>query len=354
MSLLDLPLRSTLPSNTSWHVLRGALDDVPTRTLIWTLWASLSSIALVLSATLLVAILASRTVRARPLNLYLCALLVPDLLFNLNFSFVASFSAARGAYASEAACYFQSIFIVFGCSGSLYMNAVLALEVFRLLLNTKELRDHIEPSRREVLSKVLCVYAWCAFLSTLQLWGFDFHKPFPFNGLFCAPLVSSTEGLLFSWLVIVPLAFATPIVVVVALVLTSWRRQLFTFGTQLHTVSSGFQPRTKSDSDIHRKRIRRARAITVFFTRIFIALALWTPGFISTVVYVPSSAVLAMCICWGFVQTYVTVALCLSKPDVRGAMVDLVTCRRGSSTGVYPRGMGLSRESSSGWGPNGA
>lgn len=76
----------------------------------------------------------TRTRRRSPFNLYLVFMMIPDLIMSGFCAFTCIGNAiTRGALMSHGMCYFQSWYVVFGFSGSSWMNALIAAEVYRML-----------------------------------------------------------------------------------------------------------------------------------------------------------------------------------------------------------------------------
>jgi hypothetical protein len=295
----------------------------------------LATISGLASTALFTAILSSPKARSSVFNIYLAALNWPDITFSVAFLFTSLQNLGHGGYLIGM-CKYQSFFVAFGGSASFYMNALIAYEVYGLLSATKRLKAYIPPSNRTVILRVLAVYAWCAFLASCVLWAVPIY-PYLMRGLICLPSEVSTASSMFRFAVFMPMTFMAPVMFSVGIGFVSWLQGLIRFYPPMKALSSGAEQGSMSVAIGNRR--RQARALFLYFTRIFVALLLWIPLVGSTMLDVRSIWPLASGMTLGFAQPIFTVAAALSKADVREALlIDLLRCGRWSATHqVRPR-----------------
>lgn len=197
--VLDV-MRSEMPANASWHQIRGSVEDLALRRSLWIALGSFTALAALTAATFVAGVLYSPKVRALNFNLLLVALVIPDVIFNTDVAVTSYINAYHNRFVSSAACSVESALVTFGFMAEVHINAMIVYEVYRLLVAIKAMRDYESPPRRTVLVRCCAAYVWAALVSSGQLLGLDMYSPFMLNGMFCLPLQSSREGLLFSWL----------------------------------------------------------------------------------------------------------------------------------------------------------
>jgi hypothetical protein len=156
---LGVPI-SQLAANASKATIRMSVPDAGTMQTIWTVWAALASAASIATAVLICAVCASPQARASAFNVYLVAMLLPDLFFSVGLIMTCLASIPAGTFASYGWCSFQCFYMVFDSVASICMTAVVAGEVYKLLRATHSMRPYSPPSHREVLLRCLVVYLW--------------------------------------------------------------------------------------------------------------------------------------------------------------------------------------------------
>lgn len=209
-----------------------------------------------------------------------------------------------------------------GCS--FYLHLLIAYEVFVLLSATKRLESYTPPLRRAVLLRCLCVALPCALLGSLGTWKIFPHEARLMRGLICLPTGSGTIGrqspLFLS--IIFPLLILLPTLLSFALAFVSWRRKLFDFGIEL--IKSASNSEDLHMQAAHRQRKKQARAITLYFTRIFVTMLVWFPAMGGMLIPVHSPWPAVFTLPFIFLQVLVDAGMSLTEADVRSAVVDLL------------------------------
>jgi hypothetical protein len=246
---------------------------------------------------------------------------------------------------------------------SFWLNAVVAHEVFVLLRKTQRLEAYTPPSRLGVLLRCLLVYTWAGFISSWHLWRVLPIRSLPLHGLVCLMLDYDLASTIFFWLAYVPAAAGAPTVYVVAVGYICWRDNLIGLPSptacrasrsQNTRVSSRVSPAQSRHSSSHtseqgegsawsgaapslpqglpqrslEQRSRQARALSVYFARIFLVFfVMWAPAI--TLVFVTSFRspwpIWAGGV-WAHSAGLVSALISMSKRDVWEAVVDLFSC----------------------------
>jgi hypothetical protein len=154
--------------------------------------------------------------------------------------------------------------------------------------------------------------------------------PRALRGLVCLPDSASAAEEPFFLLVYFQLFCGIPLTVSLSIAFTLWWTGLIRFGksarerrSSSRDVSSlGAVPEMASIG-----RARQAKALSIYFLRLFVTCLLWIPG-VGLNVYSQRSIIpIAIAIAWMSMIGVVSVPLSFAKQDVRVALVDLLPCR---------------------------
>jgi hypothetical protein len=307
---------------TSWQ---HPLDQ---RQAMWAAWFVLSFAVAAACTIVLCAIIFSRSARANAFNLYIAALMLPEVIFGFCCGLTCAMNIAHQGYLSDKHCEWQSFYVIFAFAASPWMNACIAREMHRLLSRTAALLPYQPLSVRHVLLQTVAVYLWCGCIASFTLWGVLPHKEVAVHGLNCLPFAVSLESSLFFWLLFVPAFIGIPTLYIIYVAVNSSRRNLISFRRRKRI---GVHLSSKSLDDTSRATSRRlARTVTLFFARIFIVYcAMWIPALACIYLYRGGSPWPTWIGgAWSHLQGIVSAVLVLSKPDVREAVIALLTCYR--------------------------
>jgi hypothetical protein len=326
-------------ANATRYDIRSSTPEPAVMQAVWTVWATNGVLMALVSGAVCLGVLTSRKARASPFNLYLVGPIFRDVFVNIFFVVTNLLNLSRG-YVSPFQCEFQCFYIVFSIAVSTYLNAVIALEVYKLLAKTKRLEAYTPPSWRAVLCRCAGVYAWSAFIASWTLWGVLPHRAYLHRGMVCMPAEYSVPSLVFFYLGYLLTCLVLPITVAQHVGLKVYTGKLLDFNSQIAAMTSPSTASLFRAQDAYRQRAQRARAIGIYFAYIFVTLLMWQLGALLTLLDTLSAAPLLVGITWGASIAYLTAAVSLRKPDVREAVFDLVLCRwarrRGSSSSVAP------------------
>lgn len=339
---LSTPL-SQLAPNASRYEIRFSAPDSSTLSTLWLVWAAFGLLSTLATGILILAIFSSRKARASAFNLYLAGLAFPDFFNGANSTLVALLNYSKGAYWSEAVCEWQNFFVVFGFTGSFWMNALVAFEVYKMLRMTRKLESYMAPSRRTVLLRCMMVYAFACFMASWGLWGVIPMKVQLHRGALCLANETSAESALFFWAFAAFWTSGLPIMIALFVGVMTWYNRLLPTKAELAAVAEATSWNVVEAGKKRRqcRRAKQAREISLYFIRIFICLLLWFP---TTVCYFDLRSVLPLFIAstWCFCQAIVQVLTSLTKHDVCEAVCDLMLCRLCRPSTVAPTGHTMS------------
>lgn len=310
---------------------------------MWAGWLTVSLLAAIASLSIMLSVLLSPSARAATFNLYLVALSIPDFVISFNCAITCGMNYKAGFYVSEGMCEWQAFYASFGIAGSFWLNALVARELHVLLRRTKALLDYRPPPPLVVARQCALVLLLCSLLSSTHLWDVFPFRAFPTYGIVCVVNDYDVGSSLFTWLVYMPSIAFLPCFYVFYVAYDCWRKRLFSFDDSIRpkelSARSSFRS-TEGDSEAgsiiaemmtrrNERRTRQARALGLYFARIFLALlVMWVPASIFLVlVKFRSPWGVWLGGTWGHLQGLVSALMCLTKSDVREAVIDLYTCR---------------------------
>jgi len=282
----------------------------------WWAWGGVALLAGLFTLTVFLGIVLSKQARRQSFNLYLVYLMIPDIAFSLLCGTSCLLNAVKGQYWSHWMCNFQQFYCVFGIGANCWLNAVIARELHKLLRYSHQRRRYVHPTRQTVTRQALAVYLYCAFLGT---WGLIDRANFPYHavqirGLACIPVEVDPSSSLFFWLAFLPLFAGIPMVYVMYVGFTVWKRQLLP--------PSG-----------------KRRLLVVYFGRIVVVFfAMWGPYFLLNYIFaawLPTWVIFA----GGFFSHFqgpASAGLSLLKPDIGQAYKRLFRCKCGLEDGQHP------------------
>lgn len=305
--------------------------------LMWKILGSVTFLVTLMCSAVLLGILCHPPTRRKAFNLYILFLTIPDWIYSGMCIFTCWLSAAAGHFSSTEMCRFQSFYLVFGLSANAWINGIVAWEVYRLLTCSRIRQRYIPPKCREVVTRVIVVYLYCALVAALPLWGSSPSTSDPamedgllprvglVSGIFCYPSTYSLASDLFYWLVYNPLSFGIP--------------YLYVFWVFYDVVI-----RSKLLPPMGKR-----RHLSIFFFRIsFVFLAMWMPAIVLMFMFRGrvSPWVIYAVGTWSHTQGFVSAAIACCKPDIYTAVKQLVLCRVCGTSSHNQASSGTSRSAS--------
>lgn len=186
-------------------------DDVLIR--MWSGWAVLAYLGAFFAGSLFTAILSSKRIRNKPFNFYILALTFPDLVFNLSCGITCTMNTKVARYISTEMCNFQGFYCVFGIGASLWIGAMIAYEIHKMLRFSKIRRRYFPPSIGQIIKQVAIVNTICVAFGLLGLadqhW-IPFHYRASGGGAACVPLEIDRASTIFFWSFFIPFYAGIP------------------------------------------------------------------------------------------------------------------------------------------------
>jgi hypothetical protein len=277
---------------------------------MWISWSAVTAVSALFAAILFFGILCSKRARRQSFNVYLLFLTLPDLLFAVLCTITCTMNAIRGHFWSTGMCNFQAFYAIVGIGSNLWLSAAITYEIHRLLRYSHQRRRYYAPTRRTVALQATAAYLYCGILGGLVyvdqvVEDFPFHVASP-AGAACIPTVGPTlPSQLFFWLLFIPIYVGLPVAYILLVAVDIYRRRLI-------------PPPGKR------------RTLTVYFGRmVVVIIVMWIPFLLAAYIIGPWSPRWLM---WSggtasHFQAVISVIIALLKPDVRVAVVQLLTCR---------------------------
>jgi len=175
-------------SNRYDHLIAAPSDEVLHQ--MWLGWAGITLIATAMNVILFISMLYSRPVCNSTFNVYLMAIIFPNIVFSLCCGTTCLMNAVYRKYWSHWMCNFQQFYFVFGLGANAWMNALIAYQLHTMLHFSSYQHRFKPPTLQQVLIHTAVVYIYVCFLG---MWGLIEHPWFPFYsdaviGLICTPM----------------------------------------------------------------------------------------------------------------------------------------------------------------------
>jgi hypothetical protein len=255
---------------------RNMMPDEHSMQIMWAGWSLISFLAAFICIMIFAAVLVSKEARKSGFNLYLAALMVPDIFFSLNCGITCAMNHAKRMYVSVFMCKYQTFYCTFGIAGSFWLNAVVAHEVYKVLKQKPGLGVFRGPSTKGVVYKSLAVYLFTTLVSSLPNWGVLPISGFPIRGLACIATWDNLEEELFFWFVFYPLSAGIPAVCCFYIAYRCWREKLLVVNRKGVWVQSPDDAMVRSIA--YKRKAREGRQLVFYFARIFlVVIAMWVP-----------------------------------------------------------------------------
>jgi len=271
-----------------------------------TMWEILVAITVVCSVAtfiILSGIAASPTARRSTFNIFIWFLVLPDFIFSafcLITCAINRWAPEHGVENSEIMCEWQSMYCTFGLCANPWMNAVTAHELYRLLYANKWAKTYVPPSKCELVRTIGLVFAWSIFVSAWVLFPYWPHQTHIISGMACFPAEYSSASTPFFWGLYIPSILLIPMMYIAGVCVAIWWQGLV-------------------------KQASRARALAIFFARITLVFALfWVPSIVLLFGGAGESPWVGWAGgAWGHLQGLASAMLCMTKPDIRAAVLKL-------------------------------
>ena len=139
---------STEDPTSRWVLMRTMSDD-QSMVVYWRAWTWITGISSASSLFVILLILCTPRLRSY-VNHFIVGLAIPDFTFSTACTISCSLNEANVEYWGGAgACKFQSIYVIFGFAGSMWMNVVITVELARLAAMSDGGQRYVPPTLRQ-------------------------------------------------------------------------------------------------------------------------------------------------------------------------------------------------------------
>ena len=203
-----------LAVNASRYEWNRARPEPAMLQVVWGTWMYAAAAAAFASSVIIVGILHSKKARENVFNLLIVFLCLPDFVFSFLCCFTCAFSWSAEKFSpigGAMGCEWQSFYVMFGFTGSMWMQVVIAAELRQVLRCSHGQRVYMQPSLKHVLRRAGAVYAGSLFIAS---WVFISGLPMQVDtasGMACLPLPYDELSEVFLWTVIVACAAFLPL-----------------------------------------------------------------------------------------------------------------------------------------------
>ena len=189
--------------------------------LMWSIWSGINLVVGTLTLTIIVSmLLAPPKVRRNAFNTYLFFLVIPDFVFSFCCCFTCLLNAIYGHYVSEWMCQVQHYYLVFGVGANAWLNATVALQLYRLLRKSRFPQFKLQykaPTYKEATQQALCVYAYVLTLAAVfYIPSKQSHMEIASHkGMFCFAGEVDQRSSRFFWIGFMPMLVLVPLAIVI-------------------------------------------------------------------------------------------------------------------------------------------
>ena len=256
---------------------------------VWAGWLVTASITLPIALLIIAAVLCSPHARKAPINVYLVAISLTDVAANTATIIISLLGIAQGGYPGVILCNLQCWLLTMHLCNSMWINTLIAFEVFKILSATKKLSIYTQQSRRSTVLICLALSAFSSFNASATLIDAFPVEPVVVRGVVCFP--APTDGKFTSSFVGFVPAVVAPAIITGGVILMAQYRGLINWHVlRLHWLSRGTHGTSDREASARSHRlsealeeerylraVRQARQVTLFFLRVGYTLGLWLP-----------------------------------------------------------------------------
>ena len=210
----EVVLQKDLAVNASRYKWNRAAPEPEMLQVVWGTWMYAAFAAAFASSVIIVGILYSKQARENVFNLLIVFLCLPDFVFSFLCGLTCASSWAAEKFSpigGAMGCEWQSFYVMFGFTGSMWMQVVIAAELRQVLRCSHGQRVYMQPSLKHVLRRAGAVYAGSLFIAS---WVFISGLPVQVDtasGMACLPLPYDELSEVFLWTAIVGCAAFLPL-----------------------------------------------------------------------------------------------------------------------------------------------
>ena len=196
--------QADLAHNASRYEWNRAKADPAMLQIVWGTWMVVAASAAVASGIIVAGVLSSKEARRNVFNLLIVFLCLPDFIFSFLCSITCALSWSAGEHSpigGALGCEWQSFYVIFGFTGSMWMQLVIASELRNVLRCSHGQRAYVQPTLPQVLRRAAFVYGLSLFIGAWPFFGFIPLRSDTASGMACVPLAYDAASEVFLWLV---------------------------------------------------------------------------------------------------------------------------------------------------------
>ena len=145
----EVVLQKDLAVNASRYEWNRARPEPEMLQVVWGTWMYAAAAAAFASSVIIVGILHSKKARENVFNLLIVFLCLPDFVFSFLCCITCAFSWSAERFSpigGAMGCEWQSFYVMFGFTGSMWMQVVIAAELRHVLRCSHGRRVYVQPS----------------------------------------------------------------------------------------------------------------------------------------------------------------------------------------------------------------
>ncbi|CAE8585957.1 unnamed protein product [Polarella glacialis] len=217
----------TLPPDTAlldrWSRMRTRSEDSALVT-IWGIWFFTAGVSGSVNLFIIILIRTKPHLWKKPFNKYVVSLALPDSVFSLFCAVTCGLHFMHGTwYGGTVHCHIQVVYVMFGITASIWMNVVIARQIYRLADCAARQQEYAPPTSRDVMRHVLGVYTFAMVIALLPISPWPGPKANAANGLACMPLEADLPSTILMWTLYLPCVLVVPALLVACYFIGAYR-----------------------------------------------------------------------------------------------------------------------------------
>ncbi|CAE8658996.1 unnamed protein product, partial [Polarella glacialis] len=293
----------TLPPDTAlldrWSRMRTRPADSELVT-YWGIWFLTAVVSGAANLFIIILIRAKPHLWNKPFNKYVVSLAFPDSVFSTCCAVTCGLHFMHGTwYGGTVHCDIQTVYAMFGVTASIWMNAVVARQIYRLADAAARQQEYAPPTSRDVMKHVLGVYTFAMVIALLPISTWPGPKANAGLGLACLPLEADMQSTILMWTLYLPCVLVVPVILVACYFFGAYRLLL------------------------RHQAMKDTRAVFIVFARLFfVLLFMWLPTGLCLWIL---GGVVPVSLAWAggilsHVQGIFSVFLYIRKDDIRSEL----------------------------------
>ncbi|CAE8714600.1 unnamed protein product [Polarella glacialis] len=205
----------TLPHDTAfvdrWSKMRTRPENSALVT-YWGIWFLTAAVSGFANLFIIILIRAKPHLWKKPFNKYVVSLAFPDCVFSICCAVTCGLHFMHGTwYGGAVHCNIQNVYVMFGITASIWMNVVVARQIYLMADCAARQQEYAPPTSRDVMTHILGVYTFAMVIAVLPISPWPGPKANAARGMACLPLEADELSTILMWTLYLPSVLVVPV-----------------------------------------------------------------------------------------------------------------------------------------------